>query len=146
MADTYSNDPSASPKDAVRFLIHDTESPWLFSDEEIQYMLSTEGSVYSAAAELAVVQSTKYTDRADKTVGPLSIRYGDLANRWLALAKSLRSRGGAQGGVFAVMTQSHVGHYFRLGGMDNRMICDKSKEDWVEPSSEFNDPEVGGWH
>lgn len=114
---TYSGDPNTSPKDAVRFYLHDRgPDTWLFSDEEIEFMLATQGNIWGAAAELAIVQSTKYTDMRDKTVGPLSIRYGEVANRWLELAKSLRSRGSRNSGAVAIMTQKQRGrHYFRTG-------------------------------
>ncbi|MFA4971868.1 MAG: hypothetical protein WC683_04595 [bacterium] len=49
---SYSGDPSLSDVDAVRFLIDDTDpADWLFSDEEIGYLLATYGTVNLAAAE-----------------------------------------------------------------------------------------------
>ena len=116
---TYSGDPSTSPKDAVRFYLHDRgPDNWLFSDEEINYMIESQGNVWSAAAELAIVQSTKYTDMRDKTVGPLSIKYGEISDRWLKLANSLRSRGSRNAGALAISTGKNIAPYFRLGMMD----------------------------
>lgn len=47
---SYSHDPATSDKDAVRFLIGDTNSDdKLLSDAEVTYTLSTEGSVLQAA-------------------------------------------------------------------------------------------------
>lgn len=47
---SYSHDPSSSDKDAVRFLIGDTNSDdKLLSDSEINYTLSAEGTVLQAA-------------------------------------------------------------------------------------------------
>jgi len=47
---SYSHDPSASDKDAVRFLVGDTNSDdKLLDDNEILYVLSVEGTVLQAA-------------------------------------------------------------------------------------------------
>lgn len=118
MTTTYSGDPATSPKDAVRFYLHDKADPWLFTDEEIDYQLSEMGSVYLAAAELAMVQGASYTDRRDKTVGPLSIKYGEIGDRWYALAKSLRQRGARASGAIAITTQKTRAPYFTLGMHD----------------------------
>ena len=116
---TYSGDPSTSPKDAVRFYLHDRgPSNWLFSDEEINYMIAQQGNVWGAAGELAIVQSTRYTDMRDKTVGPLSIKYGEIADRWLKLANSLKSRGASNSGAMAISTGKGGRPYFRTGMMD----------------------------
>jgi len=55
MTFTYSGDPSTSTRNYVRFLIHDTDSTdALFSDEELNYVITEWGSdAYSAARELA---------------------------------------------------------------------------------------------
>lgn len=117
MANTYSGDPSTSDMDRVRFLISDTADPWLFTNEEIVFTLSDQGGIYQAAEELALVQSTKYTDKADKTVGPLSIKYGEVGERWLKLAQNLRRRSGRSGAI-AVTTQVSRDPHIRLGMHD----------------------------
>jgi hypothetical protein len=119
MTTTYTGNPEDSPKDAVRFLLSDTKDPWKFSDEEITYALSLyNDNVFNGAAELANIMASKYTDRRDKTVGPLSIKYGDLSSRWDNLARSLRQRGKARGGARAIMTQRVRGPHFKIGMHD----------------------------
>lgn len=119
MATTYSGDPRTSDKDRVRFLLGDTSTPWTFTDEEILYVLETQGNVYASAAELATIKATEYADKKDKTVGPLSISYGESSDRWLAVAKNLRGRSGRTSGAKAVVTQTQREPYFRLGGQDS---------------------------
>lgn len=55
----YSGDPSTSSKDAVRFLIPDTdETNPILLDKEIEYLVTTEGTVkLAAAAALEVIAS-----------------------------------------------------------------------------------------
>jgi hypothetical protein len=74
---TYSGDPRDSDRDAVRFLIGDTnESDQLVSDEEIAYMLLSM-SVYRAAALAATGISKAFAGKASsKTVGSLSLKNG----------------------------------------------------------------------
>lgn len=115
---TYSGDPRTNDKDRVRFLLGDTSDPWSFTDEEILYVLEQHGNVYSGAMELATIKATEYADKKDKTVGPLSISYGESAERWLKVAASLRRRSASGGGAVAITTQNERAPYFRLGGQD----------------------------
>lgn len=90
---TYSGDPNSSPKDEVRFLIGDTDSenPKV-SDEEIEYALSrNNGDVNLAAADCARALAAKYASWATKSVGDLSLSYGDLMQHYLDLAASLET-------------------------------------------------------
>lgn len=115
---TYSGDPSNSETDSIRFILSDTKEPWKFSNEEIQYTLDREGNPYAAAADLAMIMSGRYTDRRDKTVGPLSIKYGEIGDRWEKLATSIRKRASRSTGARVIMTQSSRQHYFTLGQHD----------------------------
>ncbi len=94
MSWSYSGDPSSSDKDAVRFLIGDTDTNnQLLQDEEINYLLTTQGSVYAAAAEAAMSIAAKFARLADQTVGDLRISYSQRAEAYKALADSLSRRG-----------------------------------------------------
>lgn len=119
MTNTYSGDPSTSEKDHLRFLLSDTKEPWLFTDEEIQWAYDEHKNIWQAAEELAMKQAASYTDRKDKTVGPLSIKYGQIADRWFDLAEKLRKRSSRNAGAVAITTQRSRRPYFRLGMMDN---------------------------
>jgi hypothetical protein len=118
---SYSGDPSARPIDRIRFLLQDTDMDRaLFTDSEIEFVLSDYTNPYLAAEELALVQSSKFTNLKDKTVGPLSISYGTTASRWTELAANLRVRGrrSSGGGAVAITTQKSREPYFRLGMHD----------------------------
>jgi hypothetical protein len=122
VSNTYSNNPMTVPLDRIRFILSDTgaSGTWLFSDEELNWQLEEAGSVYAAAAEVAMIMSARYTDKRDKTVGPLSIKYGEIGDRWIKLAESLRKRGSRASGPIAIMTQKNTGStHFRLGMHDN---------------------------
>lgn len=58
---SYSGDPSSSSKDAVRFTVGDTDpSDQIFTDAEVNYSLTTYGSVNEAALSLAKAAVAKY--------------------------------------------------------------------------------------
>ncbi len=90
----YGGDPSASSRDAVRFLIGDTDTTTaLLGDDEVDFCLTEEGSnIYRAAALAAETLASEYANKRSKSVGNLSIQYGDLVQRMEAKAKMLRKR------------------------------------------------------
>lgn len=86
---TYNGNPSASTRDAVRFLIGDTDQATaLLEDAEIDYIVTTEGAsrVKACAAAAALAAAAKCADAAlTKEVGDLSVTKARHANL-LALA------------------------------------------------------------
>lgn len=86
MANTYSGNPASSSADAVRFQIGDidtTAGEYHFEDVDIAYALSISlSNVLGASAYLARVLATRYADKRDRNVGPLSISYGEQYQRW----------------------------------------------------------------
>lgn len=92
---TYSGDPRTSNRDAVRYLIRDTdEADPQVSDEEIAYELSVAGdNAVRAAANCASSLAARYAQQVQtKTVGPLSISYAARAEDMRTMAADLRSR------------------------------------------------------
>ena len=88
---TYSGDPSANSKDLVRFLIHDTDTTaQLLTDEEINGLLTIEGSARGAAILAAGSLSARFGRKASMSVGDLSINYGSIASFYHGLMLSLR--------------------------------------------------------
>jgi hypothetical protein len=94
---TYSGDPASSTKDAVRFLVGDTseDAPEL-SDEEVLWLLASEGGVERAAARGAEALASKNASLIDKSIGAASIsasqrfeHYRQLASRLWASATTL---------------------------------------------------------
>jgi len=96
---TYSADPTSSTKDAVRFLIGDTDdtNP-IIQDEEIYFNLGEVGqNIYRAASNTCYNLAARFTGEAQstsKSVGGLSISksLGDRAQRYERLAKDLLMR------------------------------------------------------
>lgn len=88
---TYSGNPAASDKDAVRHLLGDTdERDQQLSDEEIEWEVAQAGTVRSAAANAARSLAGRYSlQPSSKKVGDLSITYGDRAKALLTLAKTI---------------------------------------------------------
>lgn len=97
MTFTYT-DPSASTLEAVRFLVNDTveADAWL-SDEEIEYTLAlwadrTE-NVYMLAAAVAEQIAAMCAKKVDISADGVTVRYGDMADKFNKLATSLRQSG-----------------------------------------------------
>lgn len=99
MAFTYSGDPASSNRDAVRFLLQDTDSTDHFlHDAEIDFILIEVGnSIYQAAHDACYVVASRFARQADtsKSVGDMSLsttysnrasEYRTLAERFLELA------------------------------------------------------------
>lgn len=92
MAWTYSQDPTSSKKDEVRFLIGDTDSrDPLLQDEEILYLL-TMGGVFMAAILASESISAKFSRLADVKVGELAKQASQMAIAYRRLATDLRHR------------------------------------------------------
>lgn len=93
---TYSGNPSASNKDAVRHLIRDTnEDDQLLSDEEIEWHLTDRGGVKSAAAAACRTLSMQFAGQPKmKRVGDLQLTYGERTTLYGNLAKQLESERG----------------------------------------------------
>lgn len=103
---SYSGNPALRVVDRMRFLLQDTDmKKALLSDAELVFVNAEWKNPYVAAAEAAAVIGTRYSGYSDKTVGPLRVRYTDLAQRYFDLAKDLRMRGNKNTGALAILTQ-----------------------------------------
>jgi len=99
-----SNESTQGRVDAVRFLAGLTSSSGgiVVQDEEIAFLLEQQGGVYSAAAAASEQVSVRYGGLAtSKTVGDLSITYGDRSIEFKSRAASLRLSAAMRGGVYA---------------------------------------------
>lgn len=97
---TYSGNPGATNRDAVRFLIGDTDNTaQLVTDEEIAYMLAQEGTSTSAAARICRSLAAKYARYMDQSVGDLSISYSQRYQQFSELAVKLESDAGSRVGI-----------------------------------------------
>lgn len=83
---TYAS-PATDEKDAVRFLIGDTDSRrQLISDEEILWAISDAGNRYSAAATCCRLLGSEAATAGSVTVGDMSEGGGRDAAGWMSLA------------------------------------------------------------
>jgi hypothetical protein len=135
MAFTYSGDPSASSRDAVRFLLGDTtESNAQLSDAEIEWLLTKNTNVFFAAALAADKIGAKYTVSSGggsgvktKTVGALSISYEtakEKAEEYRKMSSQLRVQG--------ALTSSWQAYSGGISKSDKRSR--ESDTDWDRPS------------
>lgn len=85
---SYSGDPASSTKDAVRFLIGDTDTnDQLLSDEEIEYTIAVTGNVYESAHDCSYAIAASFSRMAtSKSVGDLSLSYSDRAAAFYKVA------------------------------------------------------------
>lgn len=112
--------PGDSDRDTVRFLLQDVTTPNHFlEDDEINWLLTQEMNVYTAAAAGALLISGRQKNLKTKKVGDLWLTYG--SEMWAALAEWLRARGSGYQKITA-------------GGLsktDKKTLTDDS--DWLEP-------------
>jgi hypothetical protein len=95
---TYSGDPSASNRDKVRFLVHDTDTTrQLITDEEVAWALTDAGgNYYRAAATCCRVIGSEFA-QSNVTVGDVAeVFFGADAN-WTTLAEEYDRKAAAVG-------------------------------------------------
>lgn len=130
MPNSYTGSPSTNDIDRVRFFINDKAAPFFLTDEEIMFLIEEAGNADSAAADAADMIAGHLSTKADKTVGPLSIRYSDQAQSYALLATRLRSRA-ARGGGGPILTQTDRGPLFWIGMSDGGALRPWSATDNV---------------
>ncbi|MCU0296702.1 MAG: hypothetical protein MUF33_00455 [Candidatus Nanopelagicales bacterium] len=146
MAWTYT-DPSASPKDEVRFLMGDTDQdlPHM-SDEEIAYLLG-KYDVETAAAQACEQLAAKYAGRIDRTVGSLTINYSQMTQQFADTAARLRKQsrspeavaaGGAGPLVFGI---AHAEKDSK--DADDSLVPDTFDEGFMDHPGTFTDSRLG---
>lgn len=90
---TYSGDPSDSTRDAVRFLVGDTDTTdQLISDEEIDFLIGKHGSLNRTASESARAIAAKFARLMSRSIGGLSADFGAKYRQYMELADSLLSK------------------------------------------------------
>lgn len=87
---TYSGNPSLSGRDAVRFLVGDTEvNDQLLQDEEIDYLTTLHGTLNHAAAEAAHAIAAKFARLMHRSIGGLSADFSAKYHQYMELAEEL---------------------------------------------------------
>lgn len=87
---TFGNDPANSRLDRIRILIGDTDpSEPLIDDEPLLWILSIEPNDYLAASKACALIAAKFSRQADMSVGPLAVKFSQLADAYTELADRL---------------------------------------------------------
>lgn len=91
---SYSGNPATSAMDKVRFLIGDTNSSdQHISDEEINAMLADNANdAYSTAIACTEALISKFSRYVTKSIGDLSISYGEIVSNYRSLLGDLRRK------------------------------------------------------
>ena len=94
MSWSYSGNPASSTRDKVRWLIGDTDtSDQQLSNEEIDAALVASGNdPYTAAISCVEALIAKYSRKVTKSMGDLSINYGDIVANYRSLLGDIRRR------------------------------------------------------
>jgi len=102
MAWSYSGDPSASPLDAVRFLLGDTDQTdqLTLSNQEITWLLSEwDNNLYLAAAAGAEQLAGQFAREVTYTSDGVNFTGTELQQKYLQLAQQLRLENKRKGRV-----------------------------------------------
>jgi hypothetical protein len=87
---SYTGTPSSSAKDLLRFLLQDTVSPYLFSNEELTDSYALQGS--DMAKTLSMLCTALVAKSAgkpqDEAVEGLSVTWGNMGAKYEALKRS----------------------------------------------------------
>lgn len=86
---TYTYDPLNDEVDRMRLMLGDTgggspsSTTCIFADEEMEYFIDEgHGNDHLAAHHACVAAASKYSSLADKTLGPMSIKYSSIAESY----------------------------------------------------------------
>lgn len=100
MSFSYNNN-LATDLDKVRFNIGDTsEVNYNFQDEEINYLLGCNNTVVSVTISLLNNLITKYSLRANETVGRVSVAYTDVVGNLRQALNNFMTLNSGVGGVY----------------------------------------------
>lgn len=90
---TYSGNPSSTARDAVRFLIGDTDTTdQLITDEEISYLVSIHGNTHRVASEACRAIAAKFARLMNRSIGGLAADFSAKYRQYLELADNLLSK------------------------------------------------------
>ena len=94
MSWSYSGDPSSSAKDAVRFLIGDTDTcDQLLQDAEIQYLLNFyQQAPMNTAIRACEAIMTKFSRQANESVGQVKIDFNQKYKAYRDMQRELQRR------------------------------------------------------
>jgi hypothetical protein len=90
---TYSGNPASTTRDAVRFLVGDTDTTdQLISDEEIAYIVQENPAINRSASESARAIAAKFARLMSRSIGGLSADFSAKYRQYIELADNLLSK------------------------------------------------------
>ena len=140
---TWSYDPSdlaTNEVDQIRLITGDTDQQaQLLQNEEIQFALDTQRNTWAAAAQCAENIGFLFTRRVDVKLGrAMQILYSKTAEQYFGLAKWLRAKSLASGGVVPYIGGAYVSDKLAIG--NNSALAAPFFE-----RNMMNNPWVGGY-
>jgi hypothetical protein len=94
MSYTYTGDPVNNTTDAIRLEIGDMQVNQMeLADEEIQYALTREGTVYKACARCCEMLAAKYAKKDGFRGGTIQSEKTTVSGKYRTMAKLFRARG-----------------------------------------------------
>lgn len=89
----YTGNPAASTRDAVYFLIGETNTGEAqVSDAEIDYALAVENSVYGAAARMCEMLAAKWARRDGMSASAVTSQKQAVSKQYLVMARLFRAK------------------------------------------------------
>ncbi len=90
---TYSGNPALSQRDALRFMVGDTDdSNQQLQNEEIDYLLTQYETVNMAAIQACYYLASLYARKIDQSVGKVKYSYGKLQDKYIKLAETIKDK------------------------------------------------------
>lgn len=116
----YTGDPEESEKDAVRFIIGDTDaSDPLLQDEEIEYTLNNNSmNIRLAAIKCVDAIIAKLSRQVDSTIGPMQVKAEAKWTHYRALRIQLLRESGLTTAAPFASPQATTPGAFRVGMHD----------------------------
>lgn len=155
---SYSGDPTASPKDAVRFLTGDTDTTeQQLQDEEIAFLVTTwqnKNSVYWTASTAADAIAAKYSREVTLSADNQTLSASELQQKYISMGIKLRAMhfallagGNVDVGGITIGEQPQPDvkpTAFGRGMHDNLWAGQQDEGDWNSASQYLYFPEIWG--
>lgn len=131
--------PATSAKDAVRFLIGDTDSTeFLLQDNEIEWLLAQYNNVpLNAAIRCCETIMSKFSRMADEVVGSVSIKFSQKAKGYQTMRAELQRRLATEGAI------PYAGGISKTDKKLNELNPDRVKPDFTK--HEMENQQIAPW-
>lgn len=89
-----------------------------FSDVEVTYFYTAEGSIKGATAAAAETLSRAWANQANTKAGPLAKDYASVSKQWASFAATIRAETGGGYAVFGGKLARDDGYAYNAGSAD----------------------------